>query len=96
MIELVSLQSGPSNIQEFAAVFLIAVVAVVAGLASKSILIGMIAGCMAGAVVEMGLFLICGLIVGGALHVMIATVAGGILGSLAGGLGRWWKARRGG
>jgi hypothetical protein len=96
MIALASFHSGPSSFQEFIGVVLIAVIAVGVGLASKNILIGLIAGCMAGALVEMALFLIYGVIVGGELHVMAATVAGGMLGSLAGGLGSWWKRRRGG
>jgi hypothetical protein len=95
MIAVASFQSGPSSVQEFVGVVLIVVIAVIVGLTSKNILIGLIAGCMAGALVEMALFLIYGVIVGGELHVMTATAAGGMLGSLSGGLGRWWKRRAG-
>jgi hypothetical protein len=94
MFALASIYGGPSNSQEFVGVVLIAVVAVIAGLVSKSILIGMIAGCMTGALVEMALFLIYGLVIGSELRVMTATVGGGVLGSLAGALGRGLNARR--
>ena len=94
MLALASIQYGPSNFQEFVGVILIAVVAVVAGLVSRSILVGLIAGCMTGALVEMSLFLIYGVIIGGELRVMTATVGGGVIGSAAGALGGWLNARR--
>jgi hypothetical protein len=94
MFALASIHSGPSNFQEFVGVVLIVVVAAIAGLVSKSILIGMIAGCMTGALVEMGLFLFYGVIIGGELRVMTATVGGGVIGSAAGALGSWLNSRR--
>jgi hypothetical protein len=96
MIDLASFDNGPSSFQELMGVVAIAVVAIGAGLASRSVLIGMIAGCKVGALVEIGLFLIYGLIVGAEVHVMASTVAGGMLGSLAGAIGRWYEWRSGG